>query len=48
MIIHMHKCLQHQNFVLLHMYMEVCNLASYTTADVYLKKLSPSIALYTD
>lgn len=47
MIIHMHKYLLHQNSVL-HVYMEVCNLASYTTADVYLKKLSPSIALYTD
>ena len=48
MIIHMHKSLQHQNFVLLHMYMETPNLASSTVADAYLKKLSPSIALYTD
>lgn len=48
MIIHMHKCLQHQNFILLHIYMEVSNLASYTTADVDLEKLIPSIALDTD
>lgn len=41
MIIHVHKCLQHQNFVLCHMYIEVSNLASYTAADVYLKNLSP-------
>lgn len=45
MLINVHKCLQHQNFVLLHMHMEVSDLASYTTADVF---LSPSIALYPD
>lgn len=41
----MHKCSQHQNSVLLHVHVEVSNLASYTTADVF---LSSSIALYPD
>lgn len=43
--------INNSNLVLLHMYiryMEVSNLASHTNDGVYFKKLSPSIALYTD
>lgn len=48
MIMHTCSCVRHQNIVLPHPYLEVSNLASYTTADVYVKELRPSIAVYTD